>query len=52
MPQLDVNAFFSTIAPLVINAVLQNPLAAAEMAAVDQFGLQYADFGLYWFFVG
>lgn len=45
MPQLDLNGFFSTIAPLVINAVLQNPLAAAEMAGVDQLELQYNDFG-------
>jgi len=45
MPPLDFNGFFSTVAPLVINAVLQNPLAAAEMAAVDQYGLQYNDFG-------
>ncbi len=45
MPQLDLNGFFLTVAPLVINAVLQDPLAAAEMASVDQLELQYNDFG-------
>jgi pimeloyl-ACP methyl ester carboxylesterase len=45
MPALDLNEFFSTVAPDVINAILANPAAAAEMAEVDQYALQYADFG-------
>lgn len=45
MPDLDISAFLLSVAPLVINAVLQDPLAAIEMASVDQYALDYADFG-------
>jgi pimeloyl-ACP methyl ester carboxylesterase len=44
MPAVDLDAFFGTIAPEVINAILLNPFAAIEMAAVDQYDLRYDDF--------
>lgn len=44
MPPLDINGFMNTVAPDVIDAIVANPLAAAEMAAVDQYALQYDDF--------
>ena len=45
MPDIDLGTYLLTIAPLVVDAILQNPVAAMEMAAVDQYDLQYNDFG-------
>lgn len=45
VPNLDLDDFFATVAPDVITGILMNPLAAAEMAAVDQYALEYDDFG-------
>jgi hypothetical protein len=45
MPPLDLNGFFMNVAPLIIGAIVQNPVAAMEMAAVDQYDLEYNDFG-------
>lgn len=45
MPDLDLNGFFMNVAPLIIGAIAQNPVAAMEMAAVDQYELEYNDFG-------
>lgn len=44
MPQLDLNEFLATIGPLVFAAIAQNPSAALDMAAVDQYSLAYRDF--------
>jgi pimeloyl-ACP methyl ester carboxylesterase len=44
MPPLDINGFMDTVAPDVIDAILANPAAAADMAEVDQYALQYDDF--------
>ena len=45
VPDLDLDNFFSSVAPEVINAIMMDPLAAAEMASVDQYALAYDDFG-------
>ena len=44
MPAMDLDAFFGTVAQDVINAILLNPLAATEMASVDQYDLRYNNF--------
>ena len=43
MPALDLDTFLGTIAPDVIDAISLNPLAAIEMASVDQYELRYND---------
>jgi len=43
MPPLDLDTFLGTIAPDVITAISLNPLAAIEMASVDQYDLRYND---------
>jgi pimeloyl-ACP methyl ester carboxylesterase len=43
MPALDPDTFLGTIAPDVITAISLNPLAAIEMASVDQYDLRYND---------
>jgi pimeloyl-ACP methyl ester carboxylesterase len=45
MPDIDLGQYLFAIAPTVVDAVMQNPIAAMEMAAVDQLDLQYNDFG-------
>ena len=44
MPALDPDSFFNDVAPDIVEAILMNPAAAQEMAAVDQYNLQYNDF--------
>lgn len=44
MPPLDLDAFFTTVAPDIFFAILADPLAAVEMASVEQYGLRYNDF--------
>ncbi|HEX6386337.1 MAG TPA: alpha/beta hydrolase, partial [Anaerolineae bacterium] len=43
-PELDQERFFAEVAPIIADAIVANPSAAEEMAAVDQYDLQYNDF--------
>ena len=45
MPPLSLQDYEDLIVPLVVNAVVADLGAAIEMAAVEQFGLQYNDIG-------
>ena len=45
MPSLSLDDYEDFVVPLIINAVLGNLGAAIEMAAVDQFDLQYSNIG-------
>jgi pimeloyl-ACP methyl ester carboxylesterase len=45
MPALDIRSFVNNVAPDVVAAIVANPSAAMEMAAVDQYDLHYNDFG-------
>lgn len=43
MPALDPDTFFNDVVPDIVEAISMNPAAAQEMAAVDQYNLQYND---------